>query len=173
MTTKQPSTSNTFELDPIVNPQALAAISLDDIASGINELIKIETDNQKLLANSYGLFADILSELREEADEGEVLPVNGIVTTSDFIFIDTITNPEHNVKGFSIKNDGPNSIWVGHNVSKAGLQPSLDDVTSPLSRFREVKNKEEIRFIFNRRRIENVALLGKDGSSSYRGWLVW
>lgn len=164
---------NLFQPSPTINPQALAAISLDDIASGINELIKIETDNQKLLANSYGLLADILSELRENQDEGGDLPSHGIVTTSDFIFLDTITNPGHPVKAFLLKNDGPNSIYMGFNVTKAGLQPTISDITSTLSRFREVKNKEVDRFIFNKRKIENVAFITTSGSSSYRCSLVW
>lgn len=172
MAEQQPN-SITFRPKETINPQALTAITLDDISASLNELIKIETDNQKLLANNFKLLANILQELREEMDEGAVLPVSGTVTTTEFIFIDTITHPEHLVKGYSIKNDGPNTIYVGHNVTNAGLQPSIDDVTSNLSRFKEIKNKEEIRFIFNRRRVENVAILAKGGNSAFRGWLVW
>jgi len=162
-----------FKPKETVNPQALTAVTLDDISTGIDELIKIEKDNQKLLANSFTLLANILEEVREEADEGAVLSQSGTVTTTDFIFMDTISAPEHPVKGYAVKNDGPNSIYVGHNVTKAGLQPSLGDITSSLSRFREIKNKEEIRFIFNRRKVENVAFIAVGGSSLYRSWLVW
>jgi predicted O-methyltransferase YrrM len=167
------NTNNTFKPSETVNPQALVAINLDDISASLTELIKIETDNQKLLAASFELQAAILQEIREEMDEGEVLSVSGTVTSTDFVFIDTISAPEHPVRGYSIKNDGSNTIYVGHNVTKAGLQPSISDVTSNLSRFRQINNKEEIRFIFKRRKIENVAILAQTGSSSYRGWLVW
>lgn len=163
----------TFQPSTTINPQALTAITLDDISANLSKLIEIETDNQKLLAASFELHAAILQEIREEMDEGEVLSVSGTVTSTDFVFINTISTPEHPVRGYSIKNDGPNTVYVGHNVTKAGLQPSLTDVTSNLSRFREVKNKEEVRFIFKRRKIENVAILAQTGSSSYRGWLVW
>lgn len=162
-----------YKAKETVDPQALIALSLDDIAVSLTELKNIQLDNQKLLANSYTLLAEIVTELREDSDEGCTLPFSGTVTTSSFVFIDTITSPEHNVKGFSVQNDGPNSIYVGFNVTKAGLEPMLSDITSNLSRFREVKTGEEIRFIFNRRKIENVAFIATVGPSLYRGWLVW
>lgn len=165
--------SGTYKPEQTVNPQTLTTLTLDDICSGINELIKIETDNQKLLAASFELQAAILEELRENQDEGGVLSLSGTVTTTSFIFLDTITSPEHPVKGYSIKNDGVDTIYVGHNVTKAGLEPLITDVTGSLSRFRELRSGEEIRFIFNKRVVENIAILAKTGSSAYRGWLVW
>lgn len=173
MSEKQLSDNNTFGPSSTVNPQALAALSLDDISTGLAELIKIELDNQKLLAASFELQAAILQELRENQDEGGVLSLSGTVTSTDFVFVDTITSPEHPVKGYSIKNDSGNTMYVGHNVTKNGLQPSIEDAVSGLSRFREVRGKEEIRFIYNKRVIENIAILAKTNSCTYRGWLVW
>jgi hypothetical protein len=155
------------------SPQALIALSLDDIAVSLNQLIKLETENQKLLSNSYTLLADILTELRENQDEGGYLPFNGTVLTTEPTFIDTITSPEHKVKGFEFKNDGPNSVYVGFNVTKAGIQPVVEDVISNLSRYNEIKSGEPLRFVFNQRKIENIAFLAIGGSSTYRGWIVW
>lgn len=160
--------------------QKLTALSLDSISTDIEELIaiekenqKIQLDNQKLLANCYTLLADVLTELREDADEGGDLPISGTVNTTDPIFVDTITVPEHPVKSVIIINDGQFSILAGRNVTKAGIQPTLEDVTSNLSRYREVKPGEDVRFIYNRRRTDNVAFVAIGGNCAYRCYLAW
>lgn len=131
---------------------------------------------------SIKLLSSILKELQDDADEGEVLSINGTVQSNDFTFIETITAPGHPVKGYAVINDDPttggNAIFVAHNTTKAGLQPDFDNITSNISRFRRVNPGEEIRFIFNRRRIYNVAILanavpGTISTAAIRGWLVW
>jgi Xaa-Pro aminopeptidase len=162
-----------FKPKQSIDPFALQTLNIDAISVNIAKLTKFHISSQEILLENQKLLSDILKELKDEIDEGEILSQSGTVTTTDFVFIETEQAPGHPIKGYSVKNDGPNTIYVGHNTTKAGLEPSLDDVTSSISRFREVKNKEEIRFIFNRRRIYNVSILAKGGDSSYRTWLVW
>lgn len=150
----------------IVDPLTLQVTNLDDISVKLSKLIDITAINQKYL-NA------ILKELRDEADEGEFLTIIDTATTTDFYFYETTTAPGHPVKGYAISNEGPNTIYVAHNTTKAGLQPSIDDVTSRLSRFQQILSGEEVRYIFNRRKIYNIAMLAKDADSIFRMWLTW
>lgn len=150
----------------IVDPLTLQVTNLDDISVKLSKLLEIEANNQKYL-NA------ILKELRDEADEGEFLTIIDTATTTDFTFIETITAPGHPVKGYAVSNEGPNTIYVAHNTTKAGLQPDLDNVTSPISRFQQILSGEEVRYIFNRRKVYNLAILARSGDSTFRAWLTW
>ena len=131
-----------------------------------NKLLEATYNNQKL-------FNSILEELRSDADEGEFLRTSGIATTTKFIIIDTQTAPGHMVKGYTIRNDGPNNIYVAHNAGSSIVDADIIDVTSNVSRFEEVLPNEDIKFVFNRRRIRNVNILASGGNSNFRAWLTW
>lgn len=152
--------------------KSISNISRTDIVYSDNinvltkELLKATLVNQKVLK-------DILKELKDEADDGEFMTLIDTVTTTDFQFINTTEAPGHPVKGYAISNEGPNTIYVAHNVSKANIVPDLIDVTTTTSRFQQVLSTEEIRFIFNRRKVRNIAILARDGNSTFRAWLTW
>lgn len=115
----------------------------------------------------------ILKELRDEADEGEFITLIETVTTTDFTFVDSSIEPGHSVKGYAVTNDGPNTVYIAHNSIREGLQPDLVDVTSSISRFQQILPGEEIRYIFNRKKVYNLAILARDGDSICRIWLTW
>jgi hypothetical protein len=78
------------------------------------------------------------------------------------------------VKGYTVKNDGPNNIFVGHNVAiSSEVDADIVDVTTAVSRFDIVEPNEDIKFVFNRKRIRNVHILAQGGDSQFRTWLVW
>lgn len=164
----------TFKPKQTIDPFAFQALTLDAISVNLAKSAGIHEESQKILVENQKLLSSILQELKDEADEGEVLTQNGLVQSNDFTFIETITAPGHPVKGYAIINDGPdNSIYVAHNTTKAGLQPDIDNITSSISRFRLVQVGEEIRFVFNRRKIYNVTIIAASGTSNIRTWLVW
>lgn len=150
----------------IVDPLALQVTTLDDISVKMSQLLESQIESQRY-------YNAILKELRDEADEGEYLTILDTATTTDFYTVETELSPGHPVKGYAISNEGQNTIYFAHNTSKAGLQASLDDVTSALSRFQQLKCGEEIRYVFNRRKVLNVSLLAKDGDSVFRLFLNW
>lgn len=152
----------------IIDPTAYPVILLDDISVKLSKLIDITTLNRKYL-NA------ILKELRDEADEGKDLPQNGTVLATDFTFIDIGQLKQGlKIKSFELANDSStNSLYFGWNVTKAGLQPSLDDPTSSLTKFRLLEAGDSIKIVFNRKVIENIAMLGNGASVSFRLWMVW
>jgi hypothetical protein len=162
-----------FKPKETISPQAFTALTLDAISVNMKRLTDIELQNQTVLLENQKLLEYILQELRDEADEGEFLTVLDIVTTTEFFFYDTISAPGHPVKGYAIANSGPNTIYVAHNTTKAGLEPDLVDITSPVSRFQQILSGEEVRYIFNRRKIYNIAILARGGDSTFRAWLTW
>lgn len=151
----------------IIDPKVFSTISLDDINVKLSKLIDIETLNQRY-------FASILKELRDEADEGGYIRSFGTVTTTQFTIIDPMLAPNHPVKGYIIRNDGPNPIFVGHNVAPdTGIGPNIVDITSDTTRFETINADEDVRFRYNRNKIRNIYLLANGGDSTYRGWLIW
>lgn len=173
MSIKDLPKSLTFKPKQTIDPFAFQALTLDAISVNLAKSAGIHEESQKILAENQKLLASILQELRNDADEGEFLAQHGTVITTDFTIIETEIAPNHPVKGYSIKNDGPGTIFVAHNISKAGLQPDIDNLTSALSRFWEVRLNEEITFSFNRRKILNVAIIAATVDSDYRAWLSW
>lgn len=152
----------------IVDPLTLQVTNLDDISVKLSKLIDITTLNQKYL-NA------ILKEQRDEADEGQELTQDGTVLSTDFTFIDIGQLRQGlRVKSFELANDSTtNSLYFAYNTTKSGLEPSLDDTTSSLTKFRLLLPGESIKIIFNRRVIMNIALLGNGASVPYRLWMVW
>ena len=121
----------------------------------------------------------ILQELRDEADEGKAIISNGIVTTTDFVIIDTQISPGHSVKGFTVENtdtvaNGSNSIYVGMNIVR---QPQLDaDITDVIKVnpvFNRIVPGESFEFKFNRNTVKSIHLLAVTGSPTYKSWLTW
>lgn len=155
-----------------------ALITLTDQAILINKRLDLSIEQQKLSYQQLKLSLEqqtlATKELQEEADRGEFLRTDGTVTTTAFTIIDTNVAPGHMVKGYTIKNDGPNNIFVGHNVAiSSQVDADIVDVTTLTSRFDIILPNEDIKFIYNRRTIRNVHLLSQGGNSSFRSWLLW
>jgi len=152
----------------IIDPTAYPVILLDDISVKLSKLIDITTLNRKYL-NA------ILKEQRDEADEGQELTHNGTVLSTEFEFIDIGQLRQGlKVKSFELANDGDtNAIYFAFNTTQAGLEPSLDDTTSNLTKFRLLQPEDSIKIVFNRKVIRNIAIIGQGGSSTYRLWMVW
>lgn len=125
------------------------------------------------IEKNLNIQSKILDELKDEADEGEILRSSGTVTTTAFTIINTITDPGHPVKAFELTNDGDNSIYVGFNVVISSEGADIIDVTNNLSRFDLIANGEDILYKFNRNKIRNIYLLASGGNSDYRLKLTW
>jgi hypothetical protein len=166
--TIEKSINNKPKPKEIVDPLTLQVTTLDDISVKLSKLIDITTINQKYL-NA------ILKEQRIEADEGQELTQNGTALSTEFTFIDIGQLKQGlKVKGFELANDGvDNAIYFAWNQTQGGLQPSLDDPTSSLTKFRLLQPGDSIKIIFNRKIIRNVSIIGQGGSSTYRLWMVW
>lgn len=150
------------------NADKLTNTILYSISQNLREILDTDNRNQKFLSH-------ILKELKDEADEGEYIQQNGTVTSTQFVILNTETSPSHPVKGFILKNDGPNDILFAHNASMEGIDASIEDTlsTSTTLRFEKISQDEEVRFMFNRRVVKNVHLISQGGNSSFRSWLVW
>ncbi len=164
-----------------IDPNVFSLITLDDISLKLNKLIDLATINEKTLASILNYMIKnekrlevIQDQLIESADEGQFLRTSGTATTSRFTIIDTSIAPGHMVKGYTVKNDGPNNLFVGHNIAvSSDVDADIVDVTTSVSRFDVVKANEDIKFSYNRNKISNIFILSQGGDSQFRTWLVW
>ena len=165
----------------IIDADKFMAITLDDISFKLSQLTDLFIKNQNTLESllEYTIkneqrLSVIEEQLLAEADNGQYVRTSGVVTTNRFIIIDTDMAPGHMVKGYTVKNDGPNTIFVAHNAAVTSeLDVDIMDVTSNTSRFQEVLPNEDVKFIFNRRTILNVHILAQGGNSNFRAWITW
>lgn len=165
----------------IIDADKFMAITMDDISFKISQLIDLSIKNQQTLSSllDYTIknekrLAIIQEEMLAEADSGEFLRAEGTVTTTQFTIIDTNVAPGHMVKGYTVKNGGLNDIYVAHNAAfSTGVDADIIDVVQSTSRFEIVEPNEDIKFVFNRRRIRNVHILAYGGNSQFEAWLVW
>ena len=151
----------------ILNPTLSNFILLDQISKRLGTLVKVQERHEQVLSA-------ILKEERDGADEGEYLVLSGKVHTDKFTIIDTQIAPGHPVKGFFIQNDGPHTIKLAHNAAISSVGPDIADVeNSNTSRFISLLSNEVTEFSYNRNKIRNIYMLGKEGRSSFRIKLVW
>lgn len=172
--------NNKEDVSYVVDPTVATYITLDDISLSLTKLVDLSIKNQQTLSSLLGYtikneerLASIETQLLEEADAGEYLRISGTVTISEFVILDTDTAPGHPTKGYVVINDGPNTIYVGHNMALSSVGPEIIDVTNPVARFNRILDGESLRFEFNRRKVNNIYILSTVGDSTYRGWLVW
>ena len=169
------------DVPTIIDADKFMAMTLDDISIKLDTLASLLVKNQQTLSSlldytikNENRLAIIEGEMLAEADAGEFLRTNGTVTTAQFVIIDTNIAPGHKVKGYTVKNDGPNTIYVAHNAAVSSeVDADIIDATTDVSRFEEVLANEDVKFIFNRRRIRNVHILASGGNSTFRAWLTW
>lgn len=160
----------------IVEPSVFQAVLLDGIDQNLKRLLNImnkSLDNQnrstELLNKNTELLNSINKEVVDERDEGEYLRRNGTATTS-LTTIDLYSILEFPVKGYTIKNDGDSTIYIAHNLSDV---PSTTDIDVNNIRYSTVNKKEELKFLYNRRKIRNIYIRTTSGTSDYRLWFVW
>jgi hypothetical protein len=164
-----------FKPKETVNPQTFQAVTLDDISVKLSKLFDLETIKLGVEKKRLDVEKAILKELQDRRDQGKELPQSGTVLSTDYTFIDLgQLRQGQKAKSFELLNDDPNNdLYFGWNTSEAGLQPSLDDPQSSLSKFRILGAGESIKIKNNVDTIENIALLGKQGDVVFRLWFVW
>lgn len=150
-----------------IDPNVFSLITIDEISLKLDKLVDLSKNNQNTLTSllEYTIKNEkrlgiIQREMLAEADDGAFLRMDGTVTTSTFTIIDTDISPGHMVKGYTVINDGPNTIFIGHNVAfSSEVDADIVDITTLTSRFNKILPKEDIRFVYNRRRIKNIHIL--------------
>lgn len=165
----------------IIDPQMATFVTLDDISIKLNKLIDLFKINQKTLSSLLDYTTKnemrlevIQDQILADADNGQYLRTSGTATPNRFVIIDTQISPGHMVKGYTVKNDGPNNIFVAHNAAiSSEVDVDTVDITTLTSRFDEVLPNEDIKFVYNRRTIRSVHILASGGNSTFRAWLVW
>jgi len=164
-----------FKPKETINPQTFTAVTLDDISVKLSKLLDLDKKRLILESRRLDIETKILKELEDEADEGQELTRDGTVLSTDFTFIELGQLRQGlRVKSFELANDDTiNGIYFGWNVTESGLQPSVDDTTSSLSKFRILNAGDSIKIVFNRKVIQNIALLGQGGDAVFRLWMVW
>ena len=150
------------EKKEIVEPSTAAYVQLDDISCSLADIVRLLTKNQESL--------NILTkEVLDDRDEGEYLRREDTATTTYTIY-DLLSIIEHPVKGYEIKNDGTNPIRVGHNITPGSIDPSIQPADA---RFNTIFQNEDIKFTYNRRKINNVYVRTTTGTSDFRIKFIW
>lgn len=174
-------TASSKETNYTIDSTISSYILLDDISFKLSRIADMLVKSQHTLSSileytkiNENRLKIIQRELLDEADEGEFLRTSGVATPDKFVIIDTNTAPGHMVKSYTVKNDGPNTIFVGHNMAiSSEVDADIIDTISATSRFEKVLPNEDIKFAFNRNRIRNVHILASGEDSQFRAWLAW
>lgn len=155
----------------IIEPGASVYVTLDDISRKFSILLKTQAEVLKKTSRYSELLSSILKELRDEADEGEYMFMSGTATTVLSANItDLLAVMNHPVKGYLIKNDGANTLEVGHNITPSSIDSNIPTASA---RFYPVFIGEQHKEMFNRKVIRNVYIRTAAGNSAYRMWLLW
>ena len=150
------------EKKEIVDPSTASYVQLDDIVCSLDDIVKLLTKNQEALNI-------IKKETLDDRDEGEYIRVEDTATTNYFI-VDLLERLGFPVRGYEIKNDGINAIVVGHNITPSSLDPTIQPADA---RFNTIYQNEDIKFTYNRKKINNVYLRTLTGTSDFRLKFVW
>lgn len=155
----------------IIDADKAIFVTLDDISRNFKKLLKTQAELLKTASENQELLSSILKELRDEADEGEYMFVSGTATTDPSLNItDLLATLGFPVKGYTIKNDGANTLEVGHNITRSSIDSNVQTASA---RFYPVIAGERHKEMFNRKVIRNVYIRTNVGTSAYRLWLLW
>ncbi len=156
----------------IIEPGAAIYVTLDDISQKFSKLLKAQAEVLKTASRNQELLSSILKELQDdEADEGEYIFVSGTASTDTSANItDLLAILRHPVKGYIIKNDGANTLEVGHNITRSSIDSNVQTASA---RFYPLFAGEQHKEMFNRKVIRNVYIRTAAGTSAYRLWLLW
>lgn len=171
----QLNVNSPFKPKQIVNSTTFQAVTLDDISVKLSKLLDLDTKRLDLESRRLEVETAILKELEDRRDKGKELTRDGIVLSTEFTFIDLGQLRQGlRAKSFELVNDSTtDSLYFGWNVTQAGLQPSLDDPTSSLTKFRLLNAGDSIKIKHNVEIIENIALLGNGANILFRLWMIW
>lgn len=154
-----------------IEPDTAIYVALDDVSQKFSKLLKTQADVLKTASRNQELLSSILKELKNEIDEGEYMFVSGTASTDLSANItDLLGTLQHAVKGYIIKNDGANTIQVGHNITFSSIDSNVQTASA---RFYPVLAGEQHKEMFNRKVIRNVYIRTSSGTSAYRLWLLW
>lgn len=142
------------------------------IASLKYEISEQNISSFKCLSDIKKIELAILKELRDEADEGKRIQVQGKAGHKEFFIIDMQKDPGHKVKSFVLRNDGPEDIFIAYNAALSSIGPSIEDVKNSLI-FEKLSKDEDKRYSFNRNVIKNIYILAHKGESKFRCNLAW
>lgn len=155
-----------------INPNVFQAILLDGIDQKLKESINIQNITSNLLkslielqANSVTILDKINSEQKQDADKGEFYKINDTASLTMKI-TNLIQLFGHGVKTYKIKNEGSNSIYVGHTTIKMELHTTHDTDN-------EIKPTEEFGIQYNREVINTISYITRSGTSDFRLWVTW
>lgn len=147
-----------------IDPAVAIFTALDDLSRNISELVALTQKNQELLT-------DILNELEAQDDDGEYLFRQDTATTVlSANIIDMLAIQGFPAKSYILKNDGANTIFVGHNITPSSIDSNIQTASA---RFYPVLAGEEIRILYNRKKVRNIYIRTAAGVSAYRLWLLW
>jgi hypothetical protein len=113
----------------------------------------------------------IFNKLSEHDDDGDYLFQQGTATTDlSQNIIDLLGLLGYPIKGYVLKNDGTNTIEIGHNITPSIIDSNIQTVAG---KFYPLFAHEEHKEMFNRKVIRNIYMRTDTGSSAYRLWLLW
>ncbi len=133
-------------------------MSMEEITKKLNlltEKVNKQTDNTE----------KVLKILSDWSDAGESIYKSETASTTAIDY-DYIRDIDHPVKGFTLINDGNNTINIGYNASKELLDVSPE-------RYSDVLTKEKLRQEFKEQRIRRIIVKTTAGVSNYRLWVWW
>ncbi len=133
-------------------------MTLEEITQTVHiltEKVNKQTDNTE----------KVLKILSDWSDAGESIYKSDTATTT-VIDYDYIRDIDHPVKGFTLINDGNNTINLGYNASEGLLDVSPE-------RYSDVLTKEKFRQEFKEQRIRRIIVKTTSGVSNYRLWVWW
>jgi len=133
-------------------------MTLEEITQKVHiltEKVNKQTDNTE----------KVLKILSDWSDAGESIYKSDTASTT-VIDYDYIRDIDHPVKGFTLINDGNNTINMGYNASEGLLDVSPE-------RYSDVLTKEKFRQEFKEQRIRRIIVKTTAGVSNYRLWVWW
>lgn len=157
---------NKGKVEKLVDPTLATFVKLDDLMVKLDELLNVTNENKKLLSF-------ILKEQRDEADEGNFVESHGTATTTQFVVVNVEVILDHKVKGYYLKNDGPNDILLSHNLTPDGATVEAATLDRTGINLSVLKSGDIESFNYNRKKIKNIYLLASGGNSDYRLKLIW
>lgn len=157
----------------IIDPALSNFLLLDQISRRTGKSLEADTEIIRLLQTNQHALNGILKEMLDGADEGLFMESHGTVGTTNFVVVNVEVILDHRVKGYYLKNDGPNDILLSHNLTPDGATVEVATLDRTGINLTIVKNREIESFVYNRNKIKNIYLLAVGGNSSYRLKLVW
>lgn len=175
----------------IIDPAVATYLTMDDISWKFDQLLRSQaktSDTQSKILDDISKKIDRLLDaqlktiniqlktqelIKSTLDEGGRLVQSGTVTPTEYVIINTIADPGHPIRSYTVINEGPNDIYVGYNITNTGYPIPLEAVLADDSLFLTITPNNRIKESFTTKVINNVYILANTGNSSYKARLVW